>query len=166
MQTKRLILVLIMLLLDSCSSKTKLPILSKYINDDGLEVIYKINDLNFTYQNNQNFNENEVNNNVYIANFFFTRCPSICPKMKFVIEDIANDFKKDSNFKIISISIYPKNDTPSVLKLYSNATNIASNKWLFLTGEKKNLNIQPNYLEQAFHAKKIEWIFTTHHLSL
>ncbi len=94
MQTRKLILFFVISLLESCSTSEKqLPILSKYIDDKGREVIYKIENLSFIDQNNQIFSEKKISNKTYIANFFFTRCPSICPKMKTVLKDIANEYE-------------------------------------------------------------------------
>lgn len=151
MQTRKLILFFVISLLESCSTSEKqLPILSKYIDDKGREVIYKIENLSFIDQNNQIFSEKNVSNKTYIANFFFTRCPSICPKMKTVLKDIANEYEKASDFKITSFSIDSKYDTPEVLKLYANSTNVIYNKWFFLTGSNEELNHTAKLFRTSF----------------
>ncbi|TWO31814.1 SCO family protein [Seonamhaeicola sediminis] len=143
-----------MTLLTSCFHEDKLPVLSRFINEEGRQVIYKIDHLNFTDQNNQTFNETHVDNSVYIANFFFTRCPSICPKMKSGLINIAKDFEKDHDFKIVSISIDPKYDTVEILNKYGRTTGIDSRKWVFVTGNENNLSNAANLFRTSFSEKE------------
>ena len=74
---------------------------------------------------------------VYVAEFFFTSCPSICPIMNKNLKTIESIFGIRSDFGIASFTIDPDHDTPSVLKNYANNYEVFSQNWHFLTGEKE-----------------------------
>jgi protein SCO1/2 len=73
---------------------------------------------------------------VYVLEFFFTTCPSICPKMNASMLSIEKEFFGNPNFGIVSISIDPANDTPEVLKVHAKSLGVKSSNWNFLTGDK------------------------------
>lgn len=73
---------------------------------------------------------------VYVLEFFFTTCPTICPKMNQSMLQIEKTFFGNPNFGIVSISIDPENDTPAVLKTHRELLGVKSSNWNFLTGEK------------------------------
>ena len=73
---------------------------------------------------------------VYVLEFFFTRCPDICIEMNQNMKLLDEEFGDSNDFGIVSITIDPNNDTPSVLKKYSEALDVKSQNWHFLTGEK------------------------------
>ena len=73
---------------------------------------------------------------VYVLEFFFSTCPSICPKMNRNMIDIQNKFFGNPNFGIASITIDPKHDTPEVLKEHAKILGVKSSNWHFLTGDK------------------------------
>ena len=73
---------------------------------------------------------------VYVLEFFFTRCPDICIEMNQNMKLLDEEFGDSNDFGIISITIDPNNDTPSILKKYSEALDVKSQNWHFLTGEK------------------------------
>ena len=73
---------------------------------------------------------------VYLVEFFFTTCPTICPIMNRNMTDIQNTFKNNSDFGIASVTINPENDTPKVLKEHAELLKVTSPNWHFLTGDK------------------------------
>jgi protein SCO1/2 len=73
---------------------------------------------------------------VYVLEFFFTTCPTICPKMNESMLLIEKKFFGNPNFGIVSITIDPENDTAKVLKEHSNLLGVKSTNWNFLTGDK------------------------------
>jgi len=73
---------------------------------------------------------------VYVLEFFFSTCPTICPKMNANLKTVQEEFAGNNNFGIASITINPENDTPEVLKKHAEDLNIKSDNWHFLTGEK------------------------------
>lgn len=123
----------IILILFGCQSNSKdLPILSYKIDASGNTVYYAINYEDFTNQLGQDFTTQKIKDKVFIANFFFTSCPSICPPMRKEFIKIAETFKNEEDFIIISHTIDPENDTVDVLKNYSETTGISSDNWQFL----------------------------------
>ena len=73
---------------------------------------------------------------VYVLEFFFTRCPDICIEMNKNMKLLDEKFGDSDEFGIVSITIDPQNDSPSTLKKYSEALDIQSQNWHFLTGER------------------------------
>ncbi len=76
---------------------------------------------------------------VYVAEFFFTSCPSICPIMNKNMKRIEERFGTRNDFGIASFTIDPEHDTPSVLKEYAEGYDVFSQNWHFLTGDKEKL---------------------------
>lgn len=73
---------------------------------------------------------------VYVVEFFFTTCPSICPKMNQSMLLIEKKFFGNPNFGIVSITIDPKHDTPEILKEHAQLLGVRSSNWNFLTGDR------------------------------
>ena len=93
----------------------------------------------FTFLNQDSlFISNEdFKGKVYVAEFFFTSCPSICPIMNKNMKKIETQFGSRTDFGIASFTIDPKHDTPSVLKEYAEDYDVFSQNWHFLTGDKE-----------------------------
>jgi protein SCO1/2 len=87
-------------------------------------------------QDNIKVNNETYKGKVYVLEFFFTSCPSICPKMNLSMLQIENTFFGNPNFGQVSISIDPEHDTPAVLKAHSKLLGVKSSNWNFLTGDK------------------------------
>ena len=87
-------------------------------------------------QNGVKVNNETYNGKVYLVEFFFTSCPSICPIMNRNMVDIQNEFFGNPNFGIASISIDPEHDTSKVLKEHSEKLGVKSSNWHMLTGDK------------------------------
>ncbi len=109
---------------------------SNKINDSSY---HKIPDFEFTNQYNEAVNSNSIKNKIYLAEFFFTTCKSICPKMNTNLKKVYKTFKNNPNFLILSHTVYPEIDSVNVLLDYSNQYEVTDKKWLFLTGQKKDL---------------------------
>ena len=88
-------------------------------------------------QNNKTISNANYSGKVYVVEFFFTTCPSICLIMNKNMVGLQNDFFGNPNFGIASISINPENDTPEVLKAHAEKIGANSPNWHFLTGDKK-----------------------------
>lgn len=73
---------------------------------------------------------------IYVADFFFTSCPSICPVMQKNMLKLYKQYKDERDFAFLSYSIDPQHDTPSKLKKYSTQLGADSKKWYFVTGNK------------------------------
>jgi len=81
----------------------------------------------------------DYENKVYVVEFFFTSCPTICPIMNENMVKIQNEFYGNPSFGIVSISIDPERDSPSVLKAYADQKGATLKNWNFLTGEKDEI---------------------------
>ena len=90
-----------------------------------------------TNQNNKKITNDDYKGKVYVLEFFFSTCPSICPKMNKNLIEIQNYFFGNPNFGIASITIDPEHDTPKVLKSHADLLGVKSSNWNFLTGDKK-----------------------------
>jgi protein SCO1/2 len=87
-------------------------------------------------ENNKKITDKDYLGKVYVVEFFFSTCPSICPIMNKNMIEIEKDFADNKNFGIASVTINPENDTPQVLKDHKEALGITSPNWHFLSGDK------------------------------
>ena len=74
--------------------------------------------------------------NIYVANFIFTTCPTICPVMTYQMLRVQQKFENYPNFKMLSHSVNPTYDTPEVLLQYANQMQVDLSNWNFVTGDK------------------------------
>ncbi len=81
----------------------------------------------------------DYKNKVYVIEFFFTSCPTICPRMNENMVKIQNEFYGNPSFGILSISIDPERDSPEVLKAYADEKGANLKNWNFLTGDKEEI---------------------------
>ena len=88
----------------------------------------------FTNQEGELVGRADMEGKVTIVDFFFTSCPSICPKMSAEMERVNDMFRDEDKVRIMSISIDPTYDTPGILMEYAEEHNAVAGKWDFLTG--------------------------------
>lgn len=93
----------------------------------------------FINQYNKKVTEAEVNGKVYVTDFFFTTCQSICPIMSKELERVYKKFNNRNDFLILSHTVDPETDSIKELLSYSKLHGVKDEKWWFLTGEKKHL---------------------------
>lgn len=108
-------------------------------NNRKLEPVSKVNPFSFTDQDGKAFTNKDVEGKVYVAEFFFTTCPGICPMMNDNMKQVYKAFKNEPDFRILSYTCDPKNDTVSRLKVYADSMKVDTQKWVFLTGRKDSL---------------------------
>ena len=87
-------------------------------------------------QDNIKINNETYKGKVYVLEFFFSTCPTICPKMNQSMLQIEKAFFGNPNFGIVSITIDPEHDTAKVLKEHRQLLGVKSSNWNFLTGDK------------------------------
>lgn len=95
----------------------------------------RVPDFSFTNQEGENITNEFYDGKVYVVEFFFTTCPTICPVMTQNTLLIQNKYYGNPHFGIASISINPGNDTPEVLKAYAKEKGATMKSWNFLTGD-------------------------------
>lgn len=101
-----------------------------------LLTIGKAPDFSLTNQDNKTITNKDYLGSVYVLEFFFTTCPTICPKMNINLGNLAKTFYDQKKFGIASITINPEHDTAEVLKNYAENLNYKKENWHFLTGER------------------------------
>ena len=104
-----------------------------------LDTLHTIADFNFKNQNGENISPKDLKGKIHVANFFFTICPSLCPKIMGNMQMVQKEFKDDKNVLIASYSVMPDRDSVSVLRNYASTHNILDNKWQLLTGDKNKI---------------------------
>jgi protein SCO1/2 len=98
-------------------------------------------------QYGDSINNKSLDGEIYVADFFFTTCPSICPIMHRNMLNVYNTFKNKGDIKIISYTIDPKHDSVPVLKKYADKLGISGNTWWFLQGKKDDIyKLSESYL--------------------
>jgi protein SCO1/2 len=114
----------------------RMSLSNEMIKEDALYKVGSAPAFELTNQNNIKISNKNYAGKVYVLEFFFSTCPSICPIMNKNMVEIDKMFSKDKNFAIASITINPDNDTPEVLKEHAKKLGITSENWHFLTGDK------------------------------
>jgi protein SCO1/2 len=135
--------IFLLIAFSSCERNKRLPIMGPIEYNvrmvDGEEIVdtiyTTIPDFEFTNQDGKKFTEEDVQGKIYVADFFFTTCPSICPIMKSQMLRIHEKYKGNNEVHIISHSIDPTHDTVEVLKDYAERLEVDTEHWTFLTAE-------------------------------
>lgn len=151
----KFLLASISLFLWNCSSKNlredsnlPLPILgNRQVEEFQMEgqivrdtVYHKIAEFSFTNQEGKEINNLSVEGKVYVADFFFTSCPTICPIMKTQMLRVYEKFKDQPDFLILSHTLDPVHDTPELLKDFASKIGVENDKtWHFLTGDQEKI---------------------------
>lgn len=104
-----------------------------------LENIGTVPNFSFIDQNNKTITNQTYKGKVYVVEFFFTTCPSICPIMNKNMVKVQDQFYGNPNLGIASFSINPEVDTPEVLRKYAEKYKITNPNWHLLTGEKDKI---------------------------
>ena len=99
----------------------------------------KVADFLFLNQDSLFISNQDFNGKVFVAEFFFTRCPSICIEMNKNMKVLDELYGDRDDFGIASFTIDPENDTPTTLKKYSELIEVKSKNWHFLTGDKEDI---------------------------
>lgn len=152
-------LFIVMLFLIACGqSNKKLPILgereptTKEIDGKMVtDTIYQtIPPFSFINQDSVMISNKDFDNSIYVADFFFTSCPSICPIMSKNLLKVLNKYKGNKEVKILSHSIDTKYDTPWVLKKYATKLGVEGDQWQFVHGSQESIyGIADKYMVYA-----------------
>jgi protein SCO1 len=107
--------------------------------DPGYSSIHSIPPFSFTDQDGITVTEKTVEGKIYVADFFFTRCGSICPKMTANMAILQAHFKNDDDVLLLSHSVTPLIDSVPVLRKYAQEKGVISGKWHLLTGNRDSI---------------------------
>ena len=100
---------------------------------------HKINDFSLTNQNGELISQEFYQNKIYIADFFFTTCPDICPIMTENMGYLQNELKNQTDVLLVSFSVTPNVDSVDVLRSYADLKGVDDSKWNLFTGSKKDI---------------------------
>mgnify|MGYP002628446217 CR=1 FL=1 len=127
--------------LSSCmSEEASLPFLGrKTVDEAGVEQKHTIPEFSFTNQYGENLRQKDMDGHIYVADFFFTSCPTICPVMKSQMLRVYEHFGDNENLKILSHTIDPYHDSVKVLHDYAAALGITGDQWNFVTGDQDEI---------------------------
>ncbi|MBA6157002.1 SCO family protein [Tenacibaculum sp. S7007] len=101
--------------------------------------IHTIADFSLVNQDGKEVTKSTYNNKIYIADFFFTTCPGICPILEKNMNKIQEKYREDDDIMLLSHTVMPVKDSVSVLKQYAIDNGIDSKKWNLVTGDKKQI---------------------------
>ena len=100
---------------------------------------HKIADFSFINQNGQTITNKNYEGKIYVADFFFTTCPSICPIMKDHMVFLQKELQNNPNVLLLSHTVMPEIDSVQVLKAYALKKGVDDKKWNLVTGNKKDI---------------------------
>ncbi len=114
-----------------------IPKILERLTSEELVTFEQVPEFSFTNQDGVLINNNYYKNKVYVVEFFFTSCPTICPKMHANLLKIQKEFFGNPDFGMASFTIDPQRDSPEVLKVYMQNKGVNLKHWQFMTGEKE-----------------------------
>lgn len=135
-------LLILIASLASCgggAGNEELPYLGRTEISDGDTIYHTIADFQFVDQDSNFVTNDTFDGKIYVADFFFTSCPTICPIMKTQMLRVYDEFKGDPDLMILSHSIDPEHDTVAVLRKFATDLGVTTDQWRFVTGEKEKI---------------------------
>lgn len=113
-------------------------------NRDGDKLVmdtlhYSIPPYEFIDQHDTTLSSDEMKGKIYIANFFFSSCPTICPAMNYNLKQVQDRFLGYDDIYFLSFTVDPEYDTPAILSEYADKMGAVDGRWYFLTGAKESL---------------------------
>ncbi|MBK7010244.1 MAG: SCO family protein [Saprospiraceae bacterium] len=139
LKKSKLILGALTVLTLSCQPGTKgdkLPVLGNPVTENGVTKEHTIRPFTYFSQDSTVITNDSLANSIYIADFFFTSCPSICPRVMKQMLRLHDEFKNVNGVRLVSFTLDPKRDSIGKLSVYAENIGVKSDKWLFLTGDK------------------------------
>ena len=142
MKNNILIALLVTIVLAGCQlgkEDKRLPILGRNQYNEQDTIYHTIADFSFTNQDSSIVSNATFSDKIYVADFFFTSCPTICPIMKTQMLRVYESIQSTDDVLILSHTIDPKHDTVAVLKDFAEKLGVSSDKWHFVTGNKEEI---------------------------
>ncbi len=149
MNLKTLVFIFGLILISSCHQKRDKPLpiynpsnLNPELVDKSLHSkseYHTVSDFSLINQNGKNITQEDYKDKIYVTDFFFTRCGTICPIMTANMAEIQKEFLNDNDIMFLSLSVTPDIDSVSVLRDYANKKGVIDSKWNVTTGNKKHI---------------------------
>ena len=108
-------------------------------DDPALTGFHQVGEFELMNQFGETISSADVAGRIYVASFFFSTCPGICPAIRSKLSQVQDHFANDPDLLILSHSIRPETDTPAVLLAYAESNNVVSERWHLLTGDRQAL---------------------------
>lgn len=112
---------------------------NKVVQKPGDTAYHSVKPFMFLNQFNEKTTEETIKGKIYVTDFFFTTCQSICPIMSNQLERVYKTFEKNPEVMILSHTVDPEVDSVPVMMKYAKLHGVTDKRWLFLTGDKKHL---------------------------
>lgn len=127
-----------------------LPILGNRVVEQGDTIYHTVPDFTFVNQDSQFVTNETFANKAYVVDFFFTSCPTICPKVKKQMLRLYDRYEGENELRFLSHSIDVKRDTVGRLKTYAEGLDIETERWHLVTGDKSAIyDIADDYFSTA-----------------
>ena len=151
---KQVYLIILLLIFCACKNEQNNSIDSKDISNAVSQLPYfdtpdftprwekgshKIPEFSFINQNGNTINNETYKGKIYVADFFFTTCPGICPKLAKNMNILQEEYKNNDSILLLSHTVMPWVDSVDRLKAYAEINTVDSNKWNLVTGDKDAL---------------------------
>ncbi|MBL4670448.1 MAG: SCO family protein [Flavobacteriales bacterium] len=104
-----------------------------------VDKFHRVGSFNLTDQDGNEVTEKDFKDKIYVTDFFFVTCPTICPKMTKQMDRVYNEFIDDNDISFLSHTVMPESDSVPVLKEYADEIGVSSDKWKFVTGDKPQI---------------------------
>jgi protein SCO1 len=125
----------VLVLIGCEDEKTTLPVLGERRVVNGDTIYHTVPDFEFVDQNGMAVNNKTFEKKIYVVDFFFIHCPTICPRVTASMLRIYQQYKNDPRVMLLAHSIDTRNDTVAALKRYANKLGADHRRWKFVTGE-------------------------------
>jgi protein SCO1/2 len=104
-----------------------------------IDRFHRVGPFSLTNQNGKTVTEKDYEDKIYVTDFFFVTCPTICPKMTKQMNRVYDEFKNNQDISFLSHTVMPEADSVPVLNKYAKDLGVYSDKWNFVTGDKKQI---------------------------
>jgi protein SCO1/2 len=121
------------------SAKRPVRLLPYYGPRQYSDSVHLVPSFAFTDQNGHKLTDRDLDGKIYVAEFFFTTCQSICPIMNNYLSDIYKKFSGEKDVEFLSFTVDPETDSVPALKSYADRHGVVDDRWHFLTGEAKDI---------------------------
>jgi protein SCO1 len=101
--------------------------------------LHRVGNFNLIDQEGKSLTEKQFQNKIYVTDFFFVTCPTICPKMATQMNRVYDEFVKNPDILFLSHTVMPEKDSVPVLLEYAQKLKVDNTKWKFVTGDKKDI---------------------------
>ncbi len=161
MKNKHFLIVLfalsLMSFLQSCKEQKDgpLPYLGQQSVENGKTIYHTVPEWHYLNTDSVMVTNKDLSDYVYVSDFFFVSCPSICPKVTKEMKRIYNAYKNDPRVKLVSFTIDPRHDSPERLKKYAKKLEVDTQKWWFLNTDENVYDIANAYFVAAYKADDV-----------